>query len=188
MKEIKKITLNELKNIIKYVIKEEKNNKFSNLIKYELNDFYYLKDEVNLLLTTIHKYFKFDYISGSFSNEEGINAKLDNGIKLISDLSKASIKIILGNGNIYYVEFIGDLTDNKMSLKRLEEEIQNIYNQENYISLVIGENAYAVKSISFDKKYLENYKIYIVEGVQIEGKKIGETEFGESSYAEKFIK
>jgi hypothetical protein len=66
-----------------------------------------------------------------------------------------------------------------------EKKIQSIYNEENTVSLVIGHEGYAVKSFSVNKSELDELKIYLVNGTQIEGKTLGETFNGKKEFIEK---
>lgn len=56
-----------------------------------------------------------------------------------------------------------------------ENDIRSIHNEEDVISLVIGHEGYSVKSYTIKKSELDDYKVYIVNGTQIEGKILGKT-------------
>ncbi len=63
---------------------------------------------------------------------------------------------------------------------QFENDIKEIYENENTYTLVIGHESYAIqnlKSGSLDdiNKAITEYKLYVVKGVQLDGKQLGDT-------------
>jgi hypothetical protein len=179
----------ELRKFIKTTIREylNENKSYANKIKFETNGDYEIEiQDLNDKLNIINKYFPFNNVSGYYNDYEGTELFFDNHIKIYGKFNNEPFDVTMTIGNneyeidIHPFDTMGGFAD-----YTFEKKIQSIYNEENTVSLVIGHEGYAVKSFSVNKSELDELKIYLVNGTQIEGKTLGETFNGKKEFIEK---
>jgi len=181
--------MKDLREFVEKIVNEvlNENKLFSNKIKFETAGDYEIEiKDLNDKLNIINKYFPFNNVSGYYSDYDGIELFFDNNIKIkgVFNNEPFNVSMVIGNNeyeiNIHPYDTMGGFEDNTF-----EKDIQSIYNEENTISLVIGQEGYAIKSFSVNKSQLDELKIYLVNGTQIEGKTLGDTLNGKKEYREK---
>lgn len=146
----------------------------------------FVQEDLNNKLIIINKYFPFKKVEGVYDGENGsINLTFDNGVSIVGYYGQEPfISKFRLDGNEY--EFDEHPFDGLGGLdtKEYEESIKGIYQEENFISLVVSHDGYASTSITIPKQDLEKYKFNLVKGTQIEGKILGETKMGKGSIKE----
>jgi hypothetical protein len=179
----------ELKKFIVTTIREylNENKSYSNTIKFETHGEYKIEiEDLNDKLNIINKYFPFNEVSGYYDGEEGTELFFDNNIKIKGTFNNEPFNVnMIVDNNKYVIDIHPFDGMGGFSNYAFEEDIKSIYNEENTISLVIGQDGYAVKSFSVNKTQLDELKIYLVNGTQIEGKILGKTLNGEKDFREK---
>ena len=144
------------------------------------------REELNKKLNIINKYFPFNSVSGEYNSENGVELYFDNDIRIYGQFNEEpfDVNMVIDNNN-YVVDIHPFDGMGGFNAILFDKYIKEIHKEENSISLVIAHEGYAVKSISFNKNELGNYKTYLVEGTQIEGKTLGKTQNGEKPFREK---
>ena len=179
----------ELRKFIATTIREylNENMEYSNNVKFLTSgDLDIEKETLIIQLNIINKYFPFKSVSGKYDSESGVDLYFDNGIQISGKFNNEPfiVNIKINNNeykfDIYPFNTMGGLDDNL-----LEKYVEEIYKEENSISLVIGHEGYGIKSITLTKNELNDYKIYLVNGTQIEGKILGVTLSGKKDFSEK---
>lgn len=132
--------------------------------EYEMED-YLTKLEL------INRYFPFGEVSGTYNTEEGVNLQFDNGIEIVGKFINEPWKVSMIIDSTTYTLDIHP-TDGMGGFyeKGFIESLERISDEQNKVSIVIESDGYAERSITINKNDLENYKVYIVKGTQIEGK------------------
>lgn len=182
MKEIKKLINNELLNLLL----EEKGYQNNVVIKSQSSDDDYDEEveEVETKLDIINSYFPFESVEGVYDLESGVDLKFDNGIEIHGKYNNEPFIIdFIVNGKKYEFDIhpFGGLGE--LDVKKFTDGIEAIYEQENVISLVISNNGYGLKSLIINNKsLLDDYEIVLVDGIQYEGKQLGDTKYGERPY------
>ena len=170
---------NTIKNFQSFLNENQETESYSNTIDFKTAGEYEIEiEDLYTQLDIINKYFPFKSVSGIYDTEVGVNLKFDNGIQikgkfeediddpLFSDfIVDFMIKDKTYDLKIYPFAELGGLDS-----KRFEEGIKKIYEIQNLVSIVIANQGYAAASITINKNDLEDYKIHLVDGVQVEGK------------------
>jgi hypothetical protein len=169
---------NTIKSFQNFLNENKETDSYSNTIEFKtLGDYEIEIEDLYTQLDIINKYFPFKSVSGIYDTEVGVNLKFDNGIQIkgkfiynplfFDFIVDFMIKDKTYDFIIYPVAELGGLNS-----KRFEEEIKKIYEIENFVSIVIANQGYAAASITINKNDIENYKILLVDGVQVEGKRL----------------
>lgn len=166
-------------NIIEY-LKEN----YSNRIKFDTSGDYDIEiKDLNNKLDIINKYFPFIDVNGYYNTDSGVELFFDNGIKIKGVFKDEPFIVDMYIGdNKYTIDIHRFDTMGGFDNNSFENDIRSIHNEEDVISLVIGHEGYSVKSYTIKKSELDDYKVYLVNGTQIEGKILGETINGKKSY------
>lgn len=174
-----------IKNISEYL---NENKTYSNEIKFETHGDYEIEiKDLNSKLNIINKYFPFNNVSGYY-NYEGTELSFDNNIEIKGVFSNEpfDVNMIIGV-NEYKIDIHPFDTMGGFDNYIFEDIVKSIRNEENSISLIIGQEGYAIKSFTVNKSEFDDLKIYVVNGTQIEGKLLGKTYGGKREYKEKYI-
>ncbi len=169
---------NTIKSFQNFLNEKQETDSYSNTIDFKTEGDYEIEiEDLYTQLDIINKYFPFKSVSGIYDTEVGVNLKFDNGIqikgKFIDDplffdfIVDFMIKDKTYDLKIYPFAELGGLDS-----KRFEEEIKRIYEIQNFVSIVIANQGYVAASITINKNDLEDYKILLVDGVQVEGKRL----------------
>lgn len=168
-----------------FKINENTLSKFGYDIKIEGdNDDAFAVEYEKKKLDIIKKYFPFSKVVGkTIYGDAMVDFKFDNNITikgtwnteddtLISDFT---IDQTVYRINYHPFDSMGGFNDTQF-----ENDIKEIYENENTYTLVIGHESYAIqnlKSGSLDdiNKAITEYKLYVVKGVQLDGKQLGDT-------------
>jgi hypothetical protein len=171
-------------NFIKTNIIEYLKENYSNRIKFDTEGDYSIEiKDLNTKLDIINKYFPFNNVTGYYDTSIGVELFFDNDIKIKGVFKEEPFNVDMFIGdNTYTIDIhrFGDMGgfDNDS----FENDIKLIHNEEDVISLVIGHEGDAIKSYTFKKSESDDYKVYLVNGTQIEGKPLGKTINGKKSY------
>ncbi len=157
-------------------------NKYTNNVIFETpGDYEYEHQILVLQLDTIYKYFQFSIVKGYYKSEEGTHLIFDNfEIKGGFDEEPFIVEFLI-NDNIYNFDIYPLDSMGGFDISIFENNIKQIKNEMDTVSIVISNDLYATKSITMNKEELDDYEIYIVDGTQIEGKRVGMTTLSDKS-------
>lgn len=160
----------------------ENMNQYTNDVKLETpGDYEHDYQTLVSQLDIIHKYFHFTTVKGYYNYEEGAHL-IFNTFEIKGDFNTEPyiVEFIIDdniyNFDIYPFDSMGgfDISSFENNIKQLKTEIDTV-------SIVISNDLYAAKSITLRKDELDDYEIYIVNGTQIEGKRVGVTTTSDKS-------
>jgi hypothetical protein len=169
---------------MKYIKKFENLYNNSN-IKFDVEDDSEI-EEINLKLNIINKYFPFNEVSGTVSYTNGIVYLIfNNGEFIISgkydEKTETQPSIFLKNEDEITFNFHKFSKLSGADLKDFENEIKNIKDNIDKYTICVENEGYAifnmcvVDSLEEAIKKIDDYKISIVKGSQVEGKIINKT-------------
>jgi hypothetical protein len=149
-------------------------------------DFQFEKEELKQKLDIIKKYFPFNNVTGYYDAVRGVELTFDNNIEVKGVFNREPFLVSFSvNGNLYEIDIHPFDTLGGFDNLKFEADIKMVQKEEDTVSLVIGHDGYAEKSISVRKADLDNLKIYLVCGTQVEGKLLGLTAYGTGDFKEK---
>lgn len=164
-------------NFIKTNIIEYLKENYSNRIKFDTEGDYSVEiKDLNTKLDIINKYFPFSDVTGYYNSNSGVELFFDNDIKIKGVFKEEPFNVDMFIGdNTYTIDIHRFDTMGGFDNDSFENDIRSIHNEEDVISLVIGHEGDAIKSYTIKKSELDDYKVYLVNGTQIEGKPLGKT-------------
>jgi hypothetical protein len=176
----------KIKNLINEIYNEVLNEQTKPIIDVKIEGFQDIEDweeEVQETLEIINKYFPFNKVTGTYSPYH-TDFTFDNGMKIKGKYEEEpyNVKLTFNNGNTYILDIYPINGLGSFDKWTFENEIKAIYSDINSVSIVIGHEGYDMSSITVDKRNLNEYDIYLVDGIQLKGKLIGKTVFGEKNY------
>jgi len=165
------------------------NRPYSNLVKFEtIGDYDYGITELYTKLDIINKHFPFTKVEGYYDASDGLELTFDTNMRITGKFDTEPFIVYLSiNEKRYDIDIHPYDEMGGLDAKELDKTISAIKTEENTISIVITQEGYSVASFSIDKSRIEDARIYIVSGTQIEGKLLGVTSMGRGSYVEKSI-
>jgi hypothetical protein len=175
---------NTIKSFQNFLNENKETESYSNTIEFKTEGEYDIEiEDLHTQLDIINKYFPFKSVSGIYDTEVGVNLKFDNGIqikgKFIDDPFFVDFIVdFIINDKIYDLKIYPFAELGGLDSKTFEEGIKNIYEIQNLVSIVIANQGYAAASITINKNELEDYKILLVDGVQVEGKRLDDESRG----------
>jgi hypothetical protein len=175
---------NTIKSFQNFLNENKETESYSNTIEFKTEGEYDIEiEDLHTQLDIINKYFPFKSVSGIYDTEVGVNLKFDNGIqikgKFIDDPFFVDFIVdFIINDKIYDLKIYPFAELGGLDSKTFEEGIKNIYEIQNLVSIVIANQGYAAASITINKNDLEDYKILLVDGVQVEGKRLDDESRG----------
>jgi hypothetical protein len=178
---------NTIKSFQNFLNENKETESYSNTIEFKTEGDYDIEiEDLHTQLDIINKYFPFKSVSGIYDTEVGVNLKFDNGIqikgKFIDDPRFVDFIVdFIINDKIYDLKIYPFAELGGLDSKTFEEEIKNIYEIKNLVSIVIANQGYAAASITINKNDLEDYKILLVDGVQVEGKRLDDESRGNNA-------
>jgi len=174
-----------IKNLINEVYNEVLNEQTKPIIDVEIEDFddpENVEEDVQSILEIINKYFPFNKVTGTYSPYH-TDFTFDNGMRIKGEYEEEPYNVNLTiNDKTYVIDIHPHGSLGGFDNKTFENEIKAIYSDINSVSVIIGHEGYAMSSITVDKRNLNEYDIFLVDGIQLKGKLIGKTVFGEKNY------
>lgn len=172
-----------MRNIKNYTtfLKENINTNYIENVDYETEgDIEYERPIFISQLDMIYKYFPFTKVSGHYTTYNTHLIFDTFEIKGVFEQEPFMVEFIIDD-NIYNFDIHPFDGMGGLDISSFENNIKQIKNELDSVSIVITNDLYATKSITLRKDELDDYEIYIVDGTQIEGKQLGVTTFSDKS-------